>query len=118
VKPEPVAPLATAAPVKASAYLREHPAGCSLAVRVQPGARQTAITGVYGEGNRPHLNIAVKAPPIEGRANEVLIAWLSKALSIARSRITVIHGEHDRFKLLVLSGMSVAEAQAILQAEL
>jgi uncharacterized protein (TIGR00251 family) len=112
VKPAPVAI------VKADAYLREHPEGCSLAVRVQPGARQTAITGVYGEGNRPHLNIAIKASPIEGRANQALIAYLTKVLSITRSRITVIHGQHDRFKLLVLSGMALAEAQAILQAKL
>jgi uncharacterized protein (TIGR00251 family) len=99
-------------------YLRDHPEGCSLAVRVQPGAKRTGITGVYGEGNRPHLTIAIQAPPVEGRANDALIAYLAKLLSIARTKITIIHGENDRFKLLILGGMKVADAQRIIQAKL
>jgi len=99
-------------------YLRDHPEGCSLAVRVQPGAKRTGITGVYGEGYRPHLNIAVQSPPVEGRANDALIAYLAKLLSIARTKITIVHGENDRFKLLVLDGMKVADAQGIIQGQL
>jgi len=95
-------------------YLREHPDGCSLAVRVQPGAKKTAITGVYGEGVRPHLSIAIKAPPVEGRANEVLIAYVSRLLGLRRSQISIAHGEHDRFKLLLLRGTTVAGVEAIL----
>jgi uncharacterized protein (TIGR00251 family) len=96
-------------------YLRVHPEGCSLAIRVQPGAKRTVITGIYGEGNRPHLSLAVKAPPVEGRANEVVVAYMSKLLGISRSRISIVHGEHDRFKLLVLRGTTVAAVEAILQ---
>lgn len=98
--------------------LRAHPEGCSLAVRVQPGAKRTAITGIYSATTRPHLNIALQAPPIDGKANDVLIACVAETLSIARSRIRIIHGERDRIKLLLLSGMKVAEADAILQAKL
>ena len=99
-------------------YMREHPDGCSLAVRVQPGARKTAITGVYGEGVRPHLSIAIQAPPVEGRANEVLVAYLSKLLGVPRSRISIVHGEHDRFKLLVINGKTAADVGAVLNTAL
>jgi hypothetical protein len=43
--------------------------GVTLAVRAQPGAKRTAITGVYGEGAAAQLKIAVQSPPVEGRAN-------------------------------------------------
>jgi len=104
--------------MKTNHYLCEHSEGCSLAVRVQPGAKRAAITGIYGEGVRPHLSVAIKAPPVEGRANEVLVAYLSKLLTLPRSRIAIVHGEHDRFKLLVLSGTSMAQVEAKLRAEL
>jgi uncharacterized protein (TIGR00251 family) len=99
-------------------FLREHPDGCSLAVRVQPGAKRAGITGVHGQNSRLHLNVALQAPPVEGRANEALISYLAKLLAMPRSKIKIIHGEHDRFKLLVLEGMKVAEAQATIQSKL
>jgi uncharacterized protein (TIGR00251 family) len=98
-------------------FLREHSEGCTLAVRVQPGARRTGITGVYGQNSRSHLNVALQAPPVEGRANEALIAYLAKLLAMPRSRIKIIYGEHDRFKLLVLEGVKVAAAQATIQSK-
>ena len=49
--------------------------GVTLAVRAQPGAKKTAITGVYGEGAAAQLKIAVHAPPVEGRANAALIGF-------------------------------------------
>ena len=49
--------------------LRVAAGGVTLAVRAQPGAKKTAITGVYGEGAAAQLKIAVQAPPVEGRAN-------------------------------------------------
>ena len=52
--------------------LRAGAGGVTLAVRAQPGAKKTAIVGVYGEGNTAQLKIAVQAPPVEGRANEAL----------------------------------------------
>ena len=98
--------------------MREHPEGCSVAVRVQPGAKRTWITGVYGQNSRPHLNIALQAPPIEGRANESLIAYLAKLLSMQRSNITIIHGERDRFKLILLRGADLDAVQRAIDAQL
>ena len=76
------------------------------------------MTGVYGQNSHLHLNIALQAPPVEGRANEALIAYLAKLLAMPRSKIRIIHGEHDRFKLLALEGVKVAEARAAIQSKL
>jgi uncharacterized protein len=73
-------------------FLREHPEGCSLAIRVQPGAKRIGITGVHGQNSRLHLNIALQAAPVEGHANDALIAYLAKLLAMPRSKIRIIHG--------------------------
>jgi len=91
--------------------LRDHPDGCTLAVRVQPGAKKTAIVGIYGEGANAAVKIAVQAAPIEGRANEALIAFLAERLGLARSAVSIAHGESGRSKLVTLRGMNAAQAR-------
>ena len=61
--------------------LRQTTGGVTLAVRAQPGAKKTAITGIYGEGATAQLKIAVQAPPIEGRANQALVVFLAELFS-------------------------------------
>ena len=86
--------------------IRETAAGVTLAVRAQPGAKKTAITGVYGEGANAQLKIAVHAPPIEGRANQALILFLSEFFSVPRARIELISGELSRSKVFLLRGIT------------
>jgi uncharacterized protein (TIGR00251 family) len=86
--------------------IRAHPEGCTLAVRAQPGARKTAILGVYGEGSEAALKIAVQAPPVEGKANEALIAFLAKIFGIPKSSVEIHAGESSRSKLFLLKGVS------------
>ena len=93
-------------------YLRATPAGVTLAVRAQPGARKTAITGIYGEGDAAQLKIAVQAPPVEGRANEALIAFLAKTFDLPRSSVELISGDLSRSKVFLLRGLTLERAQA------
>ena len=94
--------------------LRAVAGGVTLAVRAQPGARKTAITGVYGEGDSAQLKIAVQAPPIEGRANEALIAFLAKTFVVPKSSVELISGELSRSKVFLLKGVTLEKARAIL----
>jgi len=93
--------------------LRENAAGVTLAVRAQPGAKKTAITGVYGEGASAQLKIAVHAPPIEGRANEALIAFLAEFSNLPRNRVEILSGELNRSKVFLLRGLTRQEADRI-----
>src|SRR5258708_32824349 len=95
--------------------LRETSEGATLAVRAQPGAKKTAITGVYGEGASAQLKIAVQAPPVEGRANEALIAFLADFFSIARNRVVLISGELSRSKVFLLRESSGLEVRSALK---
>jgi len=88
--------------------------GVTLAVRAQPGAKKTAIAGVYGEGASAQLKISVQAPPIEGRANEALIAFLAELCAIPKSSVQLVSGESSRSKVFLLRGMILAEAESLL----
>ena len=94
--------------------LRATATGVSLAVRAQPGAKKTAIIGIYGEGATSQLKIAVQAPPLEGRANEALVAFLAQTFGLPKNAVKLISGELSRSKVAVLEGMSMAHAAAVL----
>jgi uncharacterized protein (TIGR00251 family) len=93
--------------------LRATAAGVTLAVRAQPGAKKTAITGVYGEGGSAQLKIAVKASPIEGRANEALIAFLAETFSIPKSNVELISGELSRSKVVLVRGVTLGKIERL-----
>ena len=92
--------------------LRVAPSGVTLAVRAQPGAKKTAIAGVYGEGPTAQLKIAVQAPPAEGRANQALVTFLAETFGLPRSAVELIAGELSRSKVFLLRGVKLDEAEA------
>jgi hypothetical protein len=91
--------------------LRATAAGVTLAVRAQPGAKKTAIAGVYGEGPAAQLKIAVQAPPLEGRANTALIAFLAETFGLAKNAVELMAGESSRSKVFLLCGLRLEDAE-------
>ena len=102
--------------VNLAGVVRERADGCSLAIRVQPGAKRTAILGVYDDGSQPQLKIALKAPPIDGRANDALVAYLAGVFALPRSAVSIAHGIAGRSKLVTLSGVPAAQVMGLLEA--
>ncbi len=98
--------------------LRSARGGVALAVRAQPGAKRTAVTGVYGEGAGAQLKIAVHAPPHEGRANAELTAFLSEIFSLPGSAVELASGQTARSKIFLLRGISLAQAESALSQRL
>ena len=86
--------------------------GCTLSVRVHPGARKNGITGTHAGA----VKIALTTPPTDGRANEALIALLAELLRLPRARITLLTGATSRTKQLRITGKSAAEVTAALLA--
>ena len=98
--------------------LRENVNGVTLAVRAQPGAKKTLISGVYGEGETAQLKVAVHAPPHEGRANIALIDFLAETFSIPKSAVAFVSGESARSKVFTLRGITATQAKVILARHL
>ena len=94
--------------------LRTVQGGLTLAVRVQPGAKKTSIVGVYGEGATAQLKIAVQAPPIEGRANSALSAFLADFFGVPKSSVELMSGELSRSKVFLLRGLTLQKAEGLL----
>ena len=95
-----------------NAMLRAAAGGVTLAVRAQPGAKKTAITGIYGEGATAQLKIAVQAPPVEGRANSALIKFLAETFGLPKSQVEIISGELSRSKVFLLRGVTLEKAES------
>ena len=93
--------------------LRDAPGGCTLQVRVHPGARHNAITGEHDGA----LKVSLTTPPTDGRANAALIAFLAGRLAISRAQITLLTGSSSRSKTLLLRGVASAQVTASLQLE-
>jgi uncharacterized protein (TIGR00251 family) len=89
--------------------LRESPSGVSFAVRVQPRASRTAITGVLGEGDNAALKISLTAPPVEGKANEALACFFAELLDIPRSSIEIVSGGQSRNKVVRVREVSTEQ---------
>ncbi|MCD6571262.1 MAG: YggU family protein [Deltaproteobacteria bacterium] len=64
--------------------------------KVHPNASRSCMEGIK-EG---HLEIRLNAPPVEGKANKALIKLMSKCLKLAKSEISIIHGEKTRIKII------------------
>jgi uncharacterized protein (TIGR00251 family) len=94
--------------------LRSTAGGVTLAVRAQPGAKKTAITGVYGEGAAAQLKIAIHAPPLEGRANSALITFLAETFAMPKNAVELISGESSRSKVFLLRGVTAEKAKETL----
>lgn len=94
--------------------LRETTGGVNLAVRAQPGAKRTAITGVHGEGASAQLKVAVNAPPVEGRANQALISFLAEIFGVAKSAVELSSGEASRSKVFLIRGITPTQANSVI----
>ena len=67
-----------------------------LALHVQPGARRTAVAGRHGAA----LKIRLAAPPVEGRANAALRAFLADAFGVPLRNVVLVRGETARDKVV------------------
>ena len=94
--------------------IRDISDGCTLPVRVHPGARRNAITGIHDGA----LKVSLTTPPTDGRANQALIAFLAAELHIPRARVILLTGAASRTKTLRISGLTAAQLRAALHAPL
>ncbi len=88
------------------------PSEAVLAVRIQPRASKDEII-VQSDGS---LKIRLTAPPVNGAANEALIAFLAKVLRVSRSQIEILSGHTSREKRVRIAGISRDGAERILNA--
>jgi len=77
-----------------------------LTLHVQPGAKTTSCAGTHGDA----LKIRLAAPPVDGKANQALIAWLADTLGCPQNQIRLLRGQTSRRKTLSIEAGDFAAA--------
>ena len=73
--------------------------GVLLQLSVMPNARRTEVDGLLDGA----LRVRLAVPPIDGRANDALVAWLAKSLSVPKRDVQVLRGESSRRKQVAIA---------------
>ena len=76
-------------------------------MRVVPRASKNEIAGQVGDA----IKVRLTAPPVEGKANEALIAFLAQELGLRKSQVEIVAGETSRNKVICVLGLSPAEVE-------
>lgn len=71
-----------------------------LQVKVKPNARASVLTPPAAEGEPWQAQL--KAPPVEGRANDELVRLVAKHFACPRSAVRIKSGAGARLKLVQL----------------
>ena len=72
-----------------------------IAVRVQPRARRNEVVG-----ERAGVTvIRLTAPPVDGKANAALCAFVARAAGVPPSRVSVVRGQTSRDKVVRVDGV-------------
>lgn len=70
-----------------------------LDVSVAPNAKRTGADGLHDGA----LRVRLAAPPVDGKANETLVAWLADELGVPRRAVTLVRGVSSRRKCVEIA---------------
>ncbi|MDA0989352.1 MAG: DUF167 domain-containing protein [Verrucomicrobia bacterium] len=88
-------------------WLHDTAAGAILTVRVTTRARSTALAQAQPDA----LKIRLQAPPVDGKANQALRAFLAKTCDLPISRVELVGGEASRTKRILLRGLTTHQVK-------
>ena len=83
--------------------IRAHGNGVRIKVHVQPRAARTELAGLHGDA----LKVRLRAPPVDGAANEALVEFLAAVFDVPRRAVRVVSGHASRGKLVELDGVGI-----------
>jgi uncharacterized protein (TIGR00251 family) len=84
---------------------------CILTIRVVPRSARDEVSG-WQDGS---LRVRLRAPPVDGKANEALRRLLADRLDVARSAVEIVSGETSRTKRVRVDGLTEADVRAQLE---
>lgn len=82
------------------AWFKWHGTELYLNLHVQPGASKDEFAGPHGVDR---MKLRVSAPPVDGAANQRVIAFLAKSFGVSKSQVELIAGQASREKKVRIS---------------
>jgi uncharacterized protein (TIGR00251 family) len=89
--------------------VQERGGGVRFAVRVQPRASRSAVDGVHGDA----LRVRLAAPPVDGAANEALVALIAEALGVRQRAVRIVAGHTSRSKVVEVDGVGAEQVRRL-----
>ncbi len=65
-----------------------------LKLKLQPKSSRDAFAGPQND----HMRVRITAPPVDGKANSRLLAWLAKQFGVAKTSIAIESGQSSPLK--------------------
>lgn len=92
-------------------YLKALPDGSLLLkLHVQPRSSRNQLSGLHNDA----LKLKLTTPPVEGKANKAVIAFLAKRLHLPKSAVTIKSGLQSREKHIIISNCEEKAARQLL----
>ena len=79
-----------------------------------PRAAKSEIAGVDDEW----LRVRVKAPPVDGKANDALVKFFAELFSVPKGAVAIVSGDTARLKRVKITGMTAETASLAVSAVL
>ncbi len=88
-------------------YLRLEKTGAVIVdIHVIPNASRTQADGEHDGA----LRVRLHAPPVDGKANLALVAWLAETLGLAKRDVELIRGQTSKRKQLRVNAAACSKA--------
>ena len=79
-----------------------------ISVRAKPRAKKSAVLKADGL----NVEVALAAPPVDGAANEELLAVLADTLDVPKRALSLMVGASSKNKVVAVEGLAEAEVVA------
>ncbi|WP_035247713.1 DUF167 domain-containing protein [Desulfogranum mediterraneum] len=83
-----------------------------LRLYVQPRASKNEFAGLHNQA----LKLRLTSPPVDGKANKAVLAFLAKVLGVSKSSLVIKSGQQSRTKTVLIEGRSLEQVEAALAA--
>ncbi len=81
-----------------------------LRLQVQPRASANALAGLQGDA----LKLRLTTPPVDGKANKAVIAYLAKLFHLPQSALIIKSGQQSRSKTVAITGADEQRVRRLL----
>ncbi len=93
-------------------WIQETGDGVVLTVKAVPRASKSEVAGAEGAW----LRVRVKAPPVDGKANDALVKFFASLFGVPKGAVTILSGDAARLKRIRVAGIGAADARRALGA--
>jgi uncharacterized protein (TIGR00251 family) len=87
-------------------WYRKTPDGWLLTLHIQPGAKKSEVVGLHGDA----LKVRVASPPVDGKANEALVAFIADQLGLPKRAVQLVRGDTSRAKTVLVTASEIDPA--------